>query len=77
MRSLSASAVVSSGSRPRWSRILLASCQQREMTSLIRPMPWLSEPNIETAPRSCSTSSAAMVPWRTRLSAKATSSGRS
>jgi hypothetical protein len=41
----------------------------------MRPMAWLSEPIIEMAPRSCRTSSAAMVDGRMRLSAKARSSG--
>ena len=52
-----------------------ASCQVRQITSWMRPMPWLSEPSMEIAPMSCSTSSAAMVCARMRLSAKATSSG--
>ena len=65
----------SSGSAPRWSFILDASCQVRQITSWMRPMPWLSEPSIEMAPMSCSTSSAAMVCARMRLSANATSSG--
>ena len=55
--------------------ILLANCQVRQITSWMRPMPWLSEPSMEIAPMSCSTSSAAMVCARMRLSAKATSSG--
>ncbi len=40
-------------------------------------MPSESEPIIEMAPKSCSTSSAAMVWGLSRLSAKATSSGTS
>jgi hypothetical protein len=45
------------------------------ITSPIRPMAWESELIIEMAPRSCSTSSAAMVVGRIRLSANARSSG--
>ena len=44
-------------------------------TSPIRPMAWESEPIIEMAPMSCSTSSAAIVDGRMRLSANARSSG--
>ncbi len=44
-------------------------------TSPIRPMACASELIIEIAPRSCSTSSAAIVVGRMRLSAKARSSG--
>ena len=44
-------------------------------TSPIRPIAWESEPIIEIAPRSCRTSSAAMVDGRMRLSANARSSG--
>jgi len=75
MRSLSALAVRSCGSRPNCSFILLASCQVRQITSLMRPMPWLSDPSMEIAPMSCSTSSAAIVEGRMRLSANARSSG--
>ena len=45
-------------------------------TSPTRPIAWLSEPMIENAPKSCSTSSAMIVSARMRLSAKATSSGK-
>ena len=45
------------------------------MTSPTRPMAWLSDDIIESAPRSCRMSSAAMVSLRMRLSAKARSSG--
>ena len=45
------------------------------IVSPIRPMAWESEPIIEIAPRSCRTSSAAMVDGRIRDSAKARSSG--
>ncbi len=45
------------------------------ITSPIRPIAWESEPIIAIAPRSCRTSSAAMVEGRIRLSAKARSSG--
>ena len=41
----------------------------------MRPIACESEPIIEIAPRSCSTSSAAIVDGRMRLSAKARSSG--
>ncbi len=44
------------------------------MTSPMRPMAWLSEDIIESAPRSCRMSSAAIVSLRMRLSAKARSS---
>ena len=53
----------------------LASRQQLVTVSVTRPMPWVSAAKIEIAPRSWSMSSPAMVPGRTRLSAKATSSG--
>jgi hypothetical protein len=52
-RSLSAAAVVSSGSRPVRSFITAASCQQLAMFSATRPMPWVSLPKIEIAPMSC------------------------
>ena len=55
--------------------ILWAVCQVRMITSPTRPMAWLSEDIIEMAPRSCRMSSAAIVSFRIRLSAKATSSG--
>ena len=45
------------------------------ITSPTRPMAWLSEDIIESAPMSCRMSSAAMVSLRMRLSAKARSSG--
>ena len=45
------------------------------ITSPTRPIAWLSDEIIESAPRSCRMSSAAMVSRRMRLSAKATSSG--
>ena len=45
------------------------------MTSPTRPMAWLSDDIIESAPRSWRMSSAAMVSLRMRLSAKARSSG--
>jgi hypothetical protein len=38
-----------------------AVCQVRSTTSPTRPIAWLSDPIIEIAPRSCSTSSAAIV----------------
>ena len=44
------------------------------MTSPMRPIAWLSDDIIESAPRSCRMSSAAMVSLRMRLSAKARSS---
>jgi len=40
----------SCASAPRWSFIFDASCQVRQITSWMRPMPWLSEPSIEIAP---------------------------
>ena len=55
--------------------ILCAVCQVRMITSPTRPIAWLSEEIIESAPRSCRMSSAAMVSRRMRLSAKAMSSG--
>ena len=45
------------------------------MLSPIRPMAWESDPIMEIAPRSCRTSSAAMVVGRMRDSANARSSG--
>ena len=65
----------SCGSGPRCTFILCAVCQVRMMTSPTRPMAWLSEDIIESAPRSCRMSSAAIVSLRMRLSAKARSSG--
>ena len=44
-------------------------------TNPTRPIAWLSDDIIESAPRSCRMSSAAIVSLRMRLSAKATSSG--
>ena len=61
--------------RPRSLRILSAVCHVRVTTSPTRPIAWLSLAMMLMAPRSCSTSSAAMVCPRMRLSAKATSSG--
>ena len=61
-------------SRPRCFFILSAVCQVRMMTSPSRPMAWQSDDIIESAPRSCRMSSAAMVSLRMRLSAKARSS---
>ena len=55
--------------------MLCAVCQVRVIVSPMRPMAWLSLEIIEIAPRSCRTSSAAIVSARMRLSAKATSSG--
>ena len=55
--------------------MVCAVCQVRSTTSPIRPIAWESEPIIEMAPMSCSTSSAAMVLGRMRLSANARSSG--
>ncbi len=52
-----------------------AVCQVRMTTSPMRPMACESEPIIEMAPMSCSTSSAAIVEGRMRLSANARSSG--
>ena len=75
MRSLSARAVVSSGSLPVRSFITEASCQHLARFSASRPMPWVSVAKIEIAPMSCRMSPAAMVCGRTRDSAKATSSG--
>ena len=60
---------------PRWRFILSAVCQVRMMTSPTRPIAWLSDDIIESAPRSCRMSSAAIVSLRMRLSAKARSSG--
>ena len=73
-RKLSLPAPASSGSGPRCTFILCAVCQVRMMTSPIRPMAWLSDDIIESAPRSCRMSSAAIVSLRMRLSAKARSS---
>src|SRR6202041_2405154 len=62
------------GLRPRLV-ITGAVCQVRMIVSPIRPMAWESEPIMEIAPRSCSTSSAAIVVGRIRDSANARSSG--
>ncbi len=69
------SAPPSPGSAPRRCFITCAVCQVLMIVSPIRPMAWESEPIIEIAPRSCRTSSAAMVVGRIRDSAKARSSG--
>ena len=66
--------VPSGASQPRWAFILSAACQVRTIISATRPIAWLSLDIIEKTPRSCSTSSAAMVSRRMRLSAKARSS---
>lgn len=76
-RKLSASVPSSSGRGPRWTLFLCAVFHVRKMTSPQRPIACESELIMEMAPRSCSTSSAAMVSARMRLSAKATSSGMS
>ena len=55
--------------------IACAVCQVRMIVSPARPIACESEPIIEIAPRSCSTSSAAIVDARMRLSANARSSG--
>ena len=55
--------------------IACAVCQVRMIVSPTRPIACESEPIIEIAPRSCSTSSAAIVVARMRLSANARSSG--
>ena len=60
---------------PRWRFILSAVCQVRMTTSPMRPIAWLSDDIIDSAPMSCRMSSAAMVSLRMRLSAKARSSG--
>ena len=60
------SAAPSPGSAPRRCFITCAVCQVRMIVSPIRPMAWESEPIIEIAPRSCRTSSAAMVEGRMR-----------
>ncbi len=62
---------------PRRSFITWATCQVRVTTSPIRPMAWASEEVMDRAPRSCRTSSAAIVVARMRDSAKARSSGTS
>mmetsp|Transcript_38912 Transcript_38912/g.67896 ORF Transcript_38912/g.67896 Transcript_38912/m.67896 type:complete len:325 (-) Transcript_38912:22-996(-) len=72
-----ASAAASSASCPRWAFIFDAVCQVRVITSPMRPIAWLSLDMMLMAPVSWSTSSAAMVSFRMRLSAKATSSGMS
>src|SRR5882672_3568961 len=61
-------------SAPRCTFILCAVCQVRMMTSPTRPIACESEDIIDSAPRSCRMSSAAMVSLRMRDSAKATSS---
>ena len=54
---------------------MCAVCHVRMMTSPMRPMAWLSDDIIASAPRSCRMSSAAIVSLRMRLSANARSSG--
>jgi hypothetical protein len=65
----------SPGNAPRRAFITCAVCHVRMTTSPTRPMACESEPIIEIAPRSCRTSSAAIVDGRMRLSANARSSG--
>ena len=60
---------------PRCTFILCAVCQVRVMTSAMRPIACESDESMLIAPRSCSTSSAAIVSARMRDSAKARSSG--
>ena len=67
-------ALLARASRPRWRLILSAVCHVRQMTSPTRPIAWLSLDIMLIAPRSCRTSSAAIVSPRMRLSANATSS---
>jgi hypothetical protein len=74
-RKLSASVPSSSLSVPRCTLFLCAVFHVRRMTSPHRPMACESDDIMEMAPRSWSTSSAAMVSARIRDSAKATSSG--
>mmetsp|Transcript_24167 Transcript_24167/g.36728 ORF Transcript_24167/g.36728 Transcript_24167/m.36728 type:complete len:299 (+) Transcript_24167:97-993(+) len=86
MRSLSSSpsspdddaafaAAASSSRGPSCRFILSAVCQVRVMTSPTRPMAWESLDIIDSAPRSCMMSSAAIVSGRILDSANATSSG--
>ena len=63
------------GQAPRAAFITCAVCQVRAMTSPTRPIACESDDIMLIAPRSCSTSSAAIVSGRIRDSAKATSSG--
>jgi len=65
---------LSCGREPRCFFILSAVCQVRMMTSPSRPIACESDDIIESAPRSCRMSSAAIVSLRMRLSAKARSS---
>ena len=74
-RKLSESVPSSSGSAPRCSLFLCAVFHVRWITSPQRPMACESLDIMLMAPRSCSTSSAAMVSARMRLSANAISSG--
>ena len=74
-RARSLSAGPCAPSMPRRRFIAWAVCQVRMMVSPTRPIAWLSEPIIEIAPRSCRTSSAAIVDGRMRDSANARSSG--
>lgn len=74
-RKLSAPVPSSSGKWPRCTLFLCAVFHVRRMTSPQRPIACESEDIILMAPRSCSTSSAAMVSARMRDSANATSSG--
>mmetsp|Transcript_5078 Transcript_5078/g.20381 ORF Transcript_5078/g.20381 Transcript_5078/m.20381 type:complete len:458 (+) Transcript_5078:528-1901(+) len=74
-RKLSPFSEESSGSAPRCAFILAAVCHVRVTTSPTRPIACESEDMIEMAPMSCRMSSAAMVSFRMRDSANATSSG--
>ena len=76
-RARSLSAGSDSPSEPRRAFITCATCQVRVTTSPIRPIACASEEVIEIAPRSCRTSSAAIVVARIRDSANARSSGTS
>src|SRR5207245_772962 len=64
---------VSPGSGPRWRFILSAVCQVRMITSPMRPIACGAEDIMLIAPRSCSTSSAAIVSAPMRDSANARS----
>ena len=66
-----------SSGAPRSAFIFPAMANVRRTVSPARPMPCASEEVIAMAPRSCSTSSAPMVPARMRSRARAASPGRS
>ena len=75
MRKLSLRSESSPAGGPKRTLLTAASWNARCALSAARPTPWLSEPIIEIAPMSCSTSSARIVSARARPWMKAMSVG--